>query len=84
MIRDPRADEILDIVAKETGVERERLAPEARLADLDVASLDLVQSIFTIEERFNVEIPVAGQGGGAEFDTVGDLLRHVMRSVGEG
>lgn len=79
-----RTDEILSIVAKETGVARERLVPEARLTDLDVASLDLVQSIFAIEERYNVEIPVAGHGGGAEFDTVGDLLRHVMRSVGEG
>ena len=83
MPSDLRADEILDIVAKETGVERGRLVPNARLTDLDVASLDLVQAIFAIEERFNVEIPVAGQGGGAEFDTVGDLMRHVMRSVGE-
>ena len=79
---DPRAGQILDIVAAETGVERDRLLPDARLSDLDVASLDLVQAIFTIEERFNTEIPVAGAGGGAEFDTVGDLLRHTLRSIG--
>ncbi len=79
---DPRAGQILDIVAKESGVERERLVPEARLSDLDVASLDLVQAIFTIEERFGVEIPVAGSGGGAEFETVSDLLRHVLRAMG--
>ncbi len=79
---DPRAGQILDIVAKESGVERERLVPNARLSDLDVASLDLVQAIFTIEERFGVEIPVAGSGGGAEFETVGDLLHHVLRTMG--
>ncbi len=79
---DPRADQMLDIVAAETGVTRERLLPDARLADLDVASLDLVQAIFAIEERFGVEIPVAGSGGGAEFETVGDLLRHALRSMG--
>lgn len=79
---DPRAGQILDIVAAESGVERERLVPEARLSDLDIASLDLVQAIFRIEERFNVEIPVAGSGGGAEFETVGDMLRHVLRAAG--
>jgi acyl carrier protein len=79
---DPRAGQILDIVAAESGVERDRLVPDARLSDLDVASLDLVQAIFTIEERFGIEVPVAGSGGGAEFDTVGDLLRHVLRAMG--
>ena len=79
---DPRAGQILDIVAAESGVEREQLVPEARLSDLDIASLDLVQAIFKIEERFNAEIPVAGSGGGAEFETVGDMLRHVLRAMG--
>lgn len=79
---DPRAGQILDIMAAETGVERERLVPDARLTDLDVASLDLVQAIFAIEERFGVEIPVAGSGGGAEFETIGDLLRHALRHMG--
>jgi acyl carrier protein len=79
---DPRAGPILDIVAAETGVSRERLLPDARLADLDVASLDLVQAIFAIEERYGVEIPVSGSGGGAEFETIGELLRHALRSMG--
>jgi acyl carrier protein len=79
---DPRAGQILDIVATESGVERERLVPDARLSDLDIASLDLVQAIFKIEERFNVEIPVAGSGGGAEFETVNDMLRHVLKAMG--
>lgn len=79
---DPRVGQILDIVATETGVDRGRLMPDARLADLEVASLDLVQAIFAIEEKFGVEIPVAGSGGGAEFETVGDLLRHALQSMG--
>ena len=79
---DPRVDQILDIVAAESGVERDQLVSEARLSDLDIASLDLVQAIFRIEEHFNVEIPVAGSGGGAEFETVGDMLRHVLKAIG--
>ncbi len=78
---DPRAEEILDIVAKETGVDRARLQPDASLADLDIPSLDLVQAIFTIEERFKIDVPVVSDRTGAEFQTVGDLVDHVLRTL---
>lgn len=78
---DPRVDDILDIVAKETGVERARLTPDASLADLDIPSLDLVQAIFAIEERFKVDVPVVSDRTGAEFLTVGDLTDHVIRTL---
>lgn len=78
---DPREAEILDIVAKETGVERGRLVPDAAIADLDIASLDLVQSIFALETRFDVEIPVVSERTGAEFSTVGDLVAHVLHTL---
>jgi len=77
---DPRANEILDIVAKETAVDRARLVPEAELSDL-IPSLDLVQAIFAIEERFKVDIPVNAERSGAEFQTVGDLVKHVLRTL---
>lgn len=78
---DPREAEILEIVAKETGVERERLVPEAAIADLDIPSLDLVQAIFALESRYGVEIPVVSERAGAEFATVGDLVHHVLRTI---
>ncbi len=78
---DPRSDEILDIVAKETGVDRTRLTPDAVLSDLEIPSLDLVQTIFVIEERFKVDIPVVSESTGAEFQTVGDLVRHVLATL---
>ena len=78
---DPRAEEILDIVAKETGVERARLQPDASLTDLDIPSLDLVQAIFAIEERFKIDVPVVSDRTGAEFQTVGDLVQHVLRTL---
>lgn len=80
---DPREAEILEIVAKETGVERARLVPEAAIADLDIPSLDLVQTIFALETRYNIEIPVASERSGAEFTTVGDLVGHVLRTIQE-
>ena len=78
---DPRVDEILEIVARETGVDRERLTPAASLSDLDIPSLDLVQAIFAIEERFKVYVPVVSDRTGAEFLTVGDLTNHVLQTL---
>lgn len=78
---DPRTLEILDIVAKETGVDREKLTDDAALSDLDIPSLDLVQAIFAIEERFKVDIPVVSERTGAEFQTVGDLVQHVLATL---
>lgn len=78
ILHDPRADEILDIVAKETGVDRARLTLDATISDLDIPSLDLVQTIFAIEERYKVDIPVVSERTGAEFQTIGDLVQHVL------
>lgn len=77
-MHDPRADEILDIIAKETGVDRDRLTMDAAISDLDIPSLDLVQTIFAIEERYKVDIPVVSERTGAEFQTIGDLVQHVL------
>ena len=78
---DPRTDEILAIVATETGVPRDKLVPEAELAALDIPSLDMVQAIFAIEERFQVDIPVVSDRTGAEFTTVGELVAHVLHAL---
>lgn len=78
MMQDARASLILDIVAKETFVDRDKLVREATIDDLGIASLDIVQTIFALETRFDIEIPVAREGGGVEFATVGDLLDHVL------
>ena len=80
-VDDPRVAEILDIVAKETGVERARLTPDASIASLDIASLDMVQAMFAIESQFNVEIPVIADHGSGEFATVADLVKQVLAAI---
>lgn len=50
-------DTIFDIIAKESGVDRARITPEATLKDLDIQSLDAVQILFEIEDHFKVTMP---------------------------
>lgn len=78
---DPREAEILLIVAQETGVDQSRLTRDATLEALDIPSLDLAQTIFALEERFKVDIPVVTERNGAEFTTVGELVDHVIHAL---
>lgn len=50
------ADELVALMAKETGLPAERLVPDATLASLDVSSIDLVSLLFEIEDRYGIEI----------------------------
>ncbi len=73
-------DEIVAILSKETGIEPERLTPEATIHELGLQSIDLVQAIFAIETRFDIEIPVGLEGQGGNV-TVGDFIRHVLARI---
>ncbi len=79
--QDPRTSEILDILAKETQLDRALLTLDARIDELGIPSLDMVQTIFAIETRYDVEIAVVADQAGAEFQTVRDLVVHALRSI---
>lgn len=49
-------DDIIALIAKETGIPADRLLPEATLATLDISSLDLVSMLFELEDRYGVEV----------------------------
>jgi acyl carrier protein len=78
---DPRVGEILEIVARETGVDPAALRPESSIQDLGIASIDMVQALFALESHFDIEIPVVAERSGAEFATVGDLIAHVIATI---
>ncbi len=80
-------DEILDIIAQKGMVARDTLAPTVKLADLNISSLDVVEIVFALEDKFDISIPfnanqsaeaaADGTSGGAaklEFSTVGDVI----------
>ncbi len=71
------AEDVLQIIAEKGQVERDRLTPDASLADLAIASLDVIEIIFALEDRFGVEIPFNANSARAEFATVGDIISAV-------
>ena len=68
---------IIDIIAKTCSIPRDRITLESTLKDLDVHSLDAVQVLFEIEDRFDISVPEREDQYSA--GKVGDLIAGVDR-----
>ncbi len=68
---------IFDIIAKTCPVQRDRITLEATLKDLDMHSLDAVQVLFEIEDRFDISVPEREDQYSA--GTVRDLIDGVEK-----
>lgn len=68
---------IFEILQKEGSVPAEKLSRSATLEDLELESLDVVEILFAIEEKFDIEIPLNAQEILERFKTVGDIIDSV-------
>jgi acyl carrier protein len=60
---------IIQILAEQAVLEPEDVKPDASLEDLGIDSLGLVESIFSIEEAFDVSVPFnANDPAESDFD----------------
>ncbi|WP_374254615.1 acyl carrier protein [Xanthobacter sp.] len=55
-----RRAEILAVIAEEASIDPTIIDAETSVADLGIGSLDMVELIFKIEERFGIEVPSQG------------------------
>lgn len=74
-------NDILDIIAAKAMVPRDKLALEAKLSDLSISSLDVVEIIFALEDKFNVELPFNANAQNQEFETLGQVVALVEKQV---
>jgi acyl carrier protein len=80
------ASDVLEVIAKQAKVEPDKVARETELVDLNLESLDTIELIFALEEKFNIEIPFnANEAGtaGISFTTAGDVIDAVAKLVEE-
>ncbi len=50
-------DEVKQIISRELKIPVERLTPETALQDLGVESVDVIEIVFALEEKFDISIP---------------------------
>ena len=74
-------DEILDIIAQKAMVDRSLLKPEAKLSDLNISSLDMVEVIFALEDKLGIEMPFNANTNAQQFTTLGDVIAAVQQQI---
>jgi acyl carrier protein len=80
--------DVLDIIAKQANIDRAKLTRDASMADLDIQSLDVVEIIFALEEKFDITVPYnandpSGAAAGVSFKTIGDVVDAVEKLINE-
>lgn len=79
-------DKIVGIIAQQAVLERADVSMDLTLEDLGIDSLGLVESIFSIEEAFDIEVPFnANNPGESDFDisSVKSIVLAVEKLVAE-
>jgi len=78
--------DIFDIVATQAKIDRATLTRDTKLSELDLQSIDIIELIFAIEDKFDISVPYSPNdlnSAGISFETVGDLIEAVERLVAE-
>lgn len=54
-------DEILDIISNAAKLDKSVLVPDATMESLGIPSLDMVDILFAVEERYDIYIPLGDE-----------------------
>lgn len=80
------AEKTVEIIAEQAVLEPSDVSLNNTLEDLGIDSLGLVESIFAIEEEFDISIPFnANEPSASDFDisTVAKIIEGIQRLVKE-
>jgi len=74
------SEEVKRIISKVLRVPVDQLTSGTELQNIGAQSLDVVEIIFELEEKFDISIPVPqGKEEGLEFDTIEAMMQAVQR-----
>jgi len=83
-VQDTVRDRVVAILAEQAVLEPGNVTMEATLEDLGIDSLGLVETIFAIEEAFDIQVPFnANEPAASDFDigTVASMVQAVERLI---
>ena len=73
-MRETIEDVLRGMIAKQAHLDLSVITPESVLSELGVTSLDLVEIIMTIEDKYDVIIPVDAVEAWNSYKTVANLI----------
>lgn len=74
-------NDVIAIIAKKKRVDKPNVEMNDRLEQLGLESLDAVEMIFDLEEKFDIQIPYNANNPRTEFDTVGEVVKAIQQLV---
>jgi len=74
-------EQIREIVARITHVDKSIITRESTFKDIKADSLDIVQALVAVEEAFGIEIP---DEEAQKFQNFGDFVSYVEGRVAQG
>ena len=72
------------LLVDEGGIAPEKLERDARLEDLDIDSLRMIEILFAVEETFKITVPADQAELKARLTTFGDLVDYIDGLVSQG
>ena len=73
-------DELVELIASEALVDKEKLKPEATLADVGLDSVGVVSVAFAVEEKYGVELPEEAFADATNFGQFLAVLETAIQS----
>ncbi len=74
-------ERVIDIVADQLGVEKEKITRDSNFVnDLGADSLDTVELVMELEEEFEINIP---DDAADKIQTVGEAITHIENASNE-
>ncbi len=79
MSREEILEQVKDVIVEQLGVEREKIEETSTFVDdLAADSLDIVELIMNLEEKFGIEIP---DSDAEKIATVKDVIDYIKERV---
>ena len=76
MSREEILEQVADVIVEQLGTEREKITENATfIEDLAADSLDVVELIMSLEEKFEIEIP---DSDAEKITTVKDVIDYIQ------
>lgn len=73
--------DVIELIRAKSSEGLEIVDRETNLSDLGIESLDLVELIFELEEKFDIQIPFNANESELEFKTVGEVVDAINELV---
>jgi acyl carrier protein len=77
------AADVIAIIRKKVPGEKQDVKLTDKLTDLGIESIDALEMIFDLEEKFGIQIPHNANSAATDFATVGDVVKAIEKLLAE-